>query len=197
VRYRLSYAEVREWLAERGIHVDQSTIYRWVKRFLPLFGSVARRYREPVSPDWRVDETYIRIRGRWHFPWLVRQAGQGRADLLIAPSLDWSTAKNSHARIASVRAVENGVSLLRPSGDGLSQAIDHQGRVLAAVDSFATEKPVFLTSLPAHGVGTVYSVVGDSFAYLSMLGLVLLAGRVLVRRSALAAPRRIALPGLA
>ena len=36
VRYRLSYAEVSEWLAERGILVDQSTIYRWVQRYLPL-----------------------------------------------------------------------------------------------------------------------------------------------------------------
>jgi len=38
-----------------GILVDQSTIYRWVQHFLPLFGYAARRYREPVGPDWRVD----------------------------------------------------------------------------------------------------------------------------------------------
>ena len=67
VRYRLSYAEVSEWLAERGVLVDQSTIYRWVQRFLPLFGEVARKYRERVGPDWRVDDTYARIRGRWHY----------------------------------------------------------------------------------------------------------------------------------
>lgn len=63
VRYRLSYAEVSEWLAERGILIDQSTIYRWVQRFLPLFGDVARPYRKPVGPDWRVDETHARIGG--------------------------------------------------------------------------------------------------------------------------------------
>src|SRR5216684_5823286 len=62
VRYRLSYAEVSEWLAERGVLVDQSTIYRWVQPFLRLFGEVARMYRHPVGPDWRVDETYARIR---------------------------------------------------------------------------------------------------------------------------------------
>ncbi len=55
VRYRLSYAEVSEWLAERGILVDHSTIYRWVQRFLPPFGEVARKYRDPVGPDWGVD----------------------------------------------------------------------------------------------------------------------------------------------
>jgi transposase-like protein len=54
VRYRLSYTEVSEWLAERGILVDQSTIYRWVQRFLSLFDEVARKYRDPVGPDWRV-----------------------------------------------------------------------------------------------------------------------------------------------
>jgi transposase, IS6 family len=67
IRYRLSYAEVSEWLAERRVLVDQSTIYRWVQRFLPLFGEVARKYRAPIGPDWRVDETNARIRGRWHY----------------------------------------------------------------------------------------------------------------------------------
>src|ERR1700745_3064658 len=67
VRYRLSYAEVSEWLAERGVLVDQSTIYRWVQRFLPLLDEVPRKYRCPVGPDWRVDETYARIRGRWQY----------------------------------------------------------------------------------------------------------------------------------
>src|SRR6185437_10826051 len=43
VRYRLSYAEVSEWLAERGILVDQSTIYRWVRSYMPLFAEAARK----------------------------------------------------------------------------------------------------------------------------------------------------------
>jgi hypothetical protein len=65
VRYRLSYTEVSEWLAERSVMVDQSTIYRWVQRYLPLFGDAARRYRQQVGLDWRLDETYARIRGEW------------------------------------------------------------------------------------------------------------------------------------
>jgi apolipoprotein N-acyltransferase len=116
------------------------------------------------------------------FPRLVRQAGQARADLLIAPSLDWPEAKMSHAQLASVRAVENGVSLLRPTGDGLSQAVDHQGRVLASVDSFATDQGFFITSVPARGVGTVYALIGDSFAYLCILALMSLVGMALFRR---------------
>ncbi len=46
VRYRLRYADVVEWLAERGLVVDRSTVYRWVQRFLPLFGAAARAYRQ-------------------------------------------------------------------------------------------------------------------------------------------------------
>ena len=53
-----------EWLAERGFTVDRSAIYRWVQRFLPLFGTAARRYRRRVGQKWRVDETYCDFQGR-------------------------------------------------------------------------------------------------------------------------------------
>src|SRR4030081_355969 len=88
VRYRLSYAEVSEWLAERGVLVDQSTIYRWVQRFLPLFGEVARKYREPVGPDRRVDETYARIRGRWHYIYRAIDGCGQIVDAYVSPTHD-------------------------------------------------------------------------------------------------------------
>ncbi len=61
VRYRLSYADVAEWLAERGLTVNRSTVYRWVQRFLPLCGKAARLHRHTVGAKWRVDETYVRL----------------------------------------------------------------------------------------------------------------------------------------
>ncbi len=67
VRYRLSYADVVEWFAERGLTVERSTIYRWIQRFLPLFGVAARAHRRSVSAKWRVDETYVRLQGRWTY----------------------------------------------------------------------------------------------------------------------------------
>jgi transposase-like protein len=63
-RFRLSYADVTEWLAERGFTVDRSAVYRWVQRFLPLFGAATRRHRRRVGKRWRVDETYCAFRGR-------------------------------------------------------------------------------------------------------------------------------------
>jgi transposase-like protein len=93
VRYRLSYAEVSEWLAERGILVDQSTIYRWVQRFLPLFGQAARKYRQPVGLDWRVDETYARIRGRWHYIYRAIDGCGQIVDAYISPTRDMVAAR--------------------------------------------------------------------------------------------------------
>ena len=58
---------VVEWFAERGLVVDRSTVYRWVQRFLPLFVEAARRSRRPVGGKWRVDETYVRLQGRWTY----------------------------------------------------------------------------------------------------------------------------------
>ena len=63
-RFRLSDAEVAEWLAERGFLVDRTAIYRWVRRFLPRFGAAARRHRKRVGKKWRVDETYCDYRGK-------------------------------------------------------------------------------------------------------------------------------------
>jgi transposase, IS6 family len=67
VRYRLSYADVAEWLAERGLRVERSTVYRWVQRFLPQFQAAARANRRPIGDRWRVDETYCRLNGRWAY----------------------------------------------------------------------------------------------------------------------------------
>ncbi len=77
VRYRLSYADVVEWFAERGLGVDRSTMYRWVQRFLPFFQQAARAQRCPVVVKWRVDETYCRLNGKWTYIYrAIDQDGQ-------------------------------------------------------------------------------------------------------------------------
>src|ERR1700716_132136 len=98
VRYRLSYAEVSEWLAERGGLVDQSTISRWAQRFLPLFGEAPRRYRDPVGPDWRVDETYARIRGRWHYIYRAIDGCGQVVDAYVSPTRDTAAARRFFER---------------------------------------------------------------------------------------------------
>jgi IS6 family transposase len=67
VRYRLSSADVVAWFAQRGLVVDPSTVYRWVHRFVPLFGQAARAHRRPVGATWRVDAWDVRVHGRWTY----------------------------------------------------------------------------------------------------------------------------------
>ena len=57
LRYRLSYADVVEWLAERHIRVDASTVFDWVQKFAPLYQDAAKTYRRRVGQRWSVDET--------------------------------------------------------------------------------------------------------------------------------------------
>src|ERR1035437_5147656 len=67
LRFRLPYADITELLAERGVHVDPSSVHDWVQQFTPLFKDAARPHRHRVGSQWAVDETYIRMAGRWVF----------------------------------------------------------------------------------------------------------------------------------
>src|SRR5881394_3436308 len=63
LRFGLSYREVEELLAERGIEVDHVTVYRWVQPFSHEFAKAARSRRRVVGDRWRVDETYVKVGG--------------------------------------------------------------------------------------------------------------------------------------
>ena len=78
LRYGLSYRDVEELLAERGVDVDHLTIYRWVQRFTPLVIEAARPRAGTVSADrWFVDETYVKVAGVWRYVYrAVDQYGQ-------------------------------------------------------------------------------------------------------------------------
>jgi transposase-like protein len=67
LRFALSYRDIEELLAERGIEVDHVTVYRWVLRFTPMLAEAARPCRHAVGGRWRVDETYVKVAGRWRY----------------------------------------------------------------------------------------------------------------------------------
>jgi transposase, IS6 family len=77
LRYGLSYRDVEELLAERGIGVDHVTVYRWVQRFTPLLIDAARPCRHAPGDRWFVDETYVKVAGRWVYLYrAIDQFGQ-------------------------------------------------------------------------------------------------------------------------
>src|SRR5436305_10741705 len=88
LRYGLSYRDVEELLAERGIVVDHVSVYRWVQRFTPLLVDAARPCRHAPGDRWFVDETYVKVAGRWVY--LYRAIGQfGQViDVLVSAKRD-------------------------------------------------------------------------------------------------------------
>jgi transposase, IS6 family len=67
LRYALSYRDVEELLAERGIEVDHVTVYRWVQTFTSEFIDAARPTRHSTGERWFVNETYVKVAGRWTY----------------------------------------------------------------------------------------------------------------------------------
>jgi apolipoprotein N-acyltransferase len=76
------------------------------------------------------------------------------------------------AHMNTLRAIENGFSLIQSTGEGLSVAVDHQGMVLSALDYWRTEQKIMISHVPTTGVSTIYSRIGDLFAWLCFLGLI-------------------------
>ena len=92
LRFRLPYADVAELLAERGVHVDPSTIYDWVQHFAPLYQEAARAYRHAPRGAWSIDETYIKVAGVPCYVFrAIDELGQV-IDVFVSPTRDTAAA---------------------------------------------------------------------------------------------------------
>jgi transposase-like protein len=93
LRFGLSYRDVEELLVERGVEVDHVTVYRWVLRFTPLLADAARPCRHAVGDRWQVDETYVKVAGRWRYVYrAIDQFGQV-IDVFVSPRRDVRAAR--------------------------------------------------------------------------------------------------------
>lgn len=127
LRYRLSYADVAELLAERGIDVNPSTIYAWVREFAPLYEAAARPFRRAVGDRWSVDETSIRVAGQWCY---VYRAIDGQGQVV-------------GVYVSAQRATDDAIAFFR-------RAIETTGVAPIAVttDGAASYPPTLAVALP-------------------------------------------------
>lgn len=96
--YKLSYRDLVEMMAERGVDVSHTTILRRVQRFVPEFERRWQRYARPVGTSRRVDETYIKVRGRWTYLYRAVDRQGLTGDFLLSERRDIAAAKRFFIR---------------------------------------------------------------------------------------------------
>jgi IS6 family transposase len=92
LRYGLSYRDLEELLAERGIEVDHVTLFRWVQRFTPLLVEAARPCRHAAGDRWFVDETYLKVAGVWCYVYRAVDADGQVIDVFVSKRRDSAAA---------------------------------------------------------------------------------------------------------
>src|SRR6266852_4449701 len=93
LRYSLSLRDVEEVLDERGLQADHTTVWRWVQRYGPELEQRIRRHLKPTNKSWRVDETYVRVQGRWCYLYRAIDSAGATVDFLLSALRDAGAAK--------------------------------------------------------------------------------------------------------
>src|SRR3977135_96080 len=93
VAYPISYRQLEEMMGERGVTVDHSTLNRWVIKYAREFEKAFGRRQRPVGRSWRMDETYVRIKGQWKYLYRAVDKDGQTIDFLLTPHRDRAAAE--------------------------------------------------------------------------------------------------------
>jgi transposase-like protein len=133
VAYPLSYRHIEEMMKERGVSLDHSSINRWAVRFLPLIEKTARKHSRPIGFSWRMDETYIKVKGVWKYLFRAVDKQGKTVDFLLTAKRDMAAAK---------RFFEKAIAA---NGSPDKVAMDKSGANKAAIDKINAGRNVMIT----------------------------------------------------
>jgi apolipoprotein N-acyltransferase len=110
----------------------------------------------------------------YDFPYIAKVYGKLNADIVSIPASDWRGIDPIHTQMASCRGIENGHSTIRSTRFGLSAGADFLGKIHGKLSHFDSKNKVLLTTLPAKGVTTLYSIIGDTFVLICLILIIML-----------------------
>jgi len=88
LRYPLSYRNLEEMMTERGLSIDHTTIYRWVMAYSPEMNQRCQKHLRSHNDSWRVDETYIKVKGQWKYLYRAVDSEGNTIDFLLMANRD-------------------------------------------------------------------------------------------------------------
>jgi IS6 family transposase len=130
LRYSLTYRDLEEIMAERGLSVDHVTIWRWVQRYAPVLNRRIRRELRRPNRSWRVDETYIKVAGSWTYLYRAVDSAGETIEFMLSPKREpdrgedvpaagvvrwWTSAEGDQRRWPS--GVPRAIAELKQSGE--------------------------------------------------------------------------------
>src|SRR6202795_2041759 len=128
VAYSLSLRNLEEMMAERGIEVDHSSVHRWVIKLVPLFEKAFRRHKRPVGKSWRMDETYVKVKGQWKYLYRAVDKQGNTVEFLLRAHRDKAAAR---------RYFEKAID---QNGEPETITVDKSGANLAALEALNAER---------------------------------------------------------
>ena len=105
--YPLSFCNIEEMMAERGVFVDHSTLHRWSIKMLPVLAVAFRRRKRPVGRSWRMDETYVKINGKWKYLYRTGHT----VDFLLRAKRDHAAARAFFERAIDLHGVPEKITV--------------------------------------------------------------------------------------
>ena len=102
VAYSLSYRDLEELMQERGYAVDHSTVQRWVVHYAPRIEKAFRKNKKRVGLRWRLDETYVKIKGKWKYLNNIVEQDQRFIKRIIRPMLGFKSFWSARATLAGI-----------------------------------------------------------------------------------------------
>ena len=123
VAYPLSLRHIEEMMQERGVFVDHATVHRWAIKMVPVLAAIFRRRKRQAGGSWRMDETYIKVAGKWRYLYRVVDRAGDTVDFLLTAKRDMAAARRFLERAINLHDLPEKIT------------IDKSGANTAAIES--------------------------------------------------------------